>query len=85
MMMEGGVGGDSRGSARRLSVLRGHLSAGAGTVAAVQASGTSSSYSAPVSSSKDERQRAYPRRRWAVARLPPISLLPIRVQIGRVW
>ena len=84
--MEGGVGGgDSHGSARRLSVLRGHLSAGARTVAAVQASGTSSSYSAPVSSSKDERQRAYPRKRWAVAGLAPVSLLPIHVQTGRVW
>jgi alkyldihydroxyacetonephosphate synthase len=69
MMMEGGVGGgDSHGSARRLSVLRGHLSAGARTVAAVQASGTSSSYSAPVSSSKDERQRAYPRKRQSVVK-----------------
>ena len=64
--MEGGGGG---GSARRLSVLRGHLGAGGRAVAAVQASGTSNSYSAPVSSSKDERQRAFPRKRWGPGEL----------------
>lgn len=59
MQMEEGGGSSSR----RLTVLRGHLAAGERAVKAVQCSG-SSTYSAPVSSSKDERQRAFPRERW---------------------
>ena len=49
-------------SARRLSVLRGHLVPGGSAVAAVQCAGTGD-HSAPVSGSKDERQRAFPRKR----------------------
>ena len=55
-MEEGG-----RPSVRRLAVLRGHLATGERAIKAVQCAGSSSS--APMSSSKDEKQRAFPRKR----------------------